>query len=84
MIRYLAALICVISFSAFTLAEQWVPMGAGKILVGAKPTHESERRGVSVWRDEATSAPHRLMVFVVNLHAVVGRLTRSSVEFQGN
>ena len=43
MIRYLAALVCVISFSAPTLAEQWIPMGAGKILVGAKPSHESPK-----------------------------------------
>ena len=43
MIRCLAALICVISFSASTLAEQWIPMGAGKILVGAKPSHESPK-----------------------------------------
>ena len=43
MIRYLAALICVISFSATTVAEQWIPMGAGKILVGAKPSHESPK-----------------------------------------
>ncbi len=43
MIRCLAALICVISFSASTLAEQWIPVGAGKILVGAKPSHESPK-----------------------------------------
>ena len=43
MIRCLAALLCVISFSASTLAEQWIPMGAGKILVGAKPSHESPK-----------------------------------------
>ena len=40
MIRCLAAFIWMISFSASTLAEQWIPMGAGKILVGAKPSHE--------------------------------------------
>ena len=43
MIRWLAALICVISFSASTVAEQWIPIGAGKILVGAKPSHESPK-----------------------------------------
>ena len=43
MIRCTAALVCIIGFSASALAEQWVPMGAGKIYVGAKSSHETPK-----------------------------------------
>ena len=85
MIRYLAALICVISFSASYFGRAVDTYGSWEDLSGREAVpREPERRGVSVWCDEAASAPHKLMVLVIDLHAVVRCFARSSVELQGN
>ena len=43
MFRYIAALFFSISVGATAAAEQWLPMGAGKIMVGARPVHETPK-----------------------------------------
>ena len=43
MFRNLTSLLFVYLLSGAVVAEQWVPMGAGKIYVGAKPGHETPK-----------------------------------------
>ena len=43
MFRNLTSLLFIYLLSGAVVAEQWVPMGAGKIYVGAKPGHETPK-----------------------------------------
>ena len=43
MFRNLTSLLFIYFLSGAVVAEQWVPMGAGKIYVGAKPGHETPK-----------------------------------------
>ena len=42
MLRYTATLVLSTALSALAFGEPWVPMGSGKIFVGAKP-HEAPK-----------------------------------------
>ena len=43
MLRYTATLVLSTALSALAFGEPWVPMGSGKIFVGAKPGHEAPK-----------------------------------------